>query len=75
MMGMAQTLVIEGLHDRGFLGRYCTGYEQFEKYLLGDLDGTAKSAKWAAAICGLPPQEIRDLARRMASLRTLITIS
>lgn len=32
MLGLAHTLVTEGLHDTGFLARYCTGYERFEPY-------------------------------------------
>ena len=30
MLGIAHTLVTEGLHDRAFLDRYCVGYEIFE---------------------------------------------
>ena len=29
MLGIAHTLVTEGLHDRAFLDRYCIGYEMF----------------------------------------------
>ena len=35
MLGLAHTLVAEGLHDRHFLARYCVGFEHFESYLLG----------------------------------------
>ena len=27
MLGLAHTLVTEGVHDRAFLNRYCLGYE------------------------------------------------
>ena len=33
MLGLAHTLVSEGLHDRDFLARYCVGFEPFENYL------------------------------------------
>src|SRR5215467_2643899 len=32
MLGIAHTLISEGVHDRAFLGRYCFGYEVFEPY-------------------------------------------
>jgi biotin/methionine sulfoxide reductase len=75
MLGLAHTLVAEGLHDKGFLDRYCAGYNTFERYLLGDADGVPKDASWAGAVCGLEPELIRRLARRMAAARTLITVT
>ncbi|HEY3909686.1 MAG TPA: molybdopterin-dependent oxidoreductase [Stellaceae bacterium] len=75
MLGIAHTLVGEGLHDRAFLERFCTGWEIFEAYLLGRSDGQPKDAAWAAAICGLPADEIVALARRCTGRRTLITCS
>src|SRR5207248_9316865 len=34
MLGLAHTLVGEGLHDQAFLNRFCVGWEVFEAYLL-----------------------------------------
>ena len=53
MLGLAHTLVAEGLHDRAFLDRCTVGFDRFEAYLLGAADGHAKDAAWAAAITGL----------------------
>jgi biotin/methionine sulfoxide reductase len=75
MLGLAHTLVAEGLHDKGFLDRYCAGYDTFERYLLGQADGVPKDAAWAGSVCGLQPGVIRDLARRMAAKRTLVTVT
>jgi biotin/methionine sulfoxide reductase len=75
MLGLAHTLAAEGLHDRSFLARYTEGYARFEPYLLGAEDGKPKDAAWASAICGLPAETIRALARRMAARRTMINIS
>ena len=75
MMGLAHTLVAEGLHDGDFLARYTTGFERFEAYLMGEGDGTPKSADWAAAITGLDAADVRALAREMASKRTMIATS
>jgi biotin/methionine sulfoxide reductase len=75
MLGMIHTLIDEGLHDREFVGRYCTGFDRFAEYVMGGSDGTAKSAAWAAALSEVPAQEIRALARLMARERCLIGIT
>jgi biotin/methionine sulfoxide reductase len=73
MLGIAHTLMAEGLHDRVFLDRYCIGYPEFEAYLSGRSDGQPKDAVWAAAICDLPADVILNLARQSAGKRTLVT--
>ena len=73
MLALAHTLVAEGRHDRAFIDRYCVGWEAFEAYLLGRTDGRPKDAAWAAAICGIPADDIVGLARRCAGRRTLVT--
>ncbi|BBX97024.1 molybdopterin guanine dinucleotide-containing S/N-oxide reductase [Mycobacterium lacus] len=75
MLALAYVLATESLADRAFLDTYCTGYERFERYLLGDDDGLPKTPEWAAALSGLDVDELRALARRMAAGRTLITTS
>ena len=42
---------------------------------MGETDGTPKSPEWAAPLCGADPAAIRALARRMATTRTLVTLS
>jgi biotin/methionine sulfoxide reductase len=73
MLGMAHTLLSEQRHDAEFLRRCCTGFEAFSRYLMGADDGVPKTAEWAEAICGVPAGTIRDLACRMAAMRSLIT--
>ena len=75
MLGLAHTLVAEGLHDRAFLDRYCAGWETFRAYLMGDSDGQPKDADWAAGITGIDAETLRGLARRMAGTRTMITVA
>jgi biotin/methionine sulfoxide reductase len=75
MLGLAHTLVVEKLHDENFLARHCVGFERFLPYLMVHGDGVAKSADWAAPICGIDAETIRALARRMARSRTLVTIA
>jgi biotin/methionine sulfoxide reductase len=73
MIGLAHTLVSEGLHDEAFLDRYAVGFDKFRRYLMGDDDGQPKDAAWAARISGIDAETIRKLARHMASTRTFIT--
>ena len=73
MLGLAHVLLSEGLHDRAFLERYTVGFDRFSAYLLGDADGIPKSPEWASEVCELPADTIRDLARRMAGSRTMIS--
>lgn len=75
MLGMAHTLLTEGLHDQAFLDRYSVGFATFRAYLMGESDGQPKDAAWAAALTGLEAATIRDLARRMAATRSMVTIS
>ena len=58
MLGMAHVLVTERRHDRDFLACYCTGFEVFQRYLMGETDGVAKTPEWAAQICGVPAETI-----------------
>lgn len=73
MLGLAHTLLTEGLHDEQFLRGYCVGWDELRDYLLGVPDGQPKSAEWAAALADVEPTTLRSLARRMARTRTLIT--
>ena len=75
MLGLAHSLVIAGLEDENFLDTYCTGWDRFRSYLLGESDGIAKSAEWAGHISGVDADRIRALAAEMADRRTLITVS
>lgn len=75
MLGLAHTLLAENLHDRDFLNRYTSGFEAFSDYLTGSTDGQPKTAEWAASITGLAAEDIRQLARKMAAGRTMLTAS
>ena len=75
MMGMAHVLETENLADRDFLNRCTTGYDRFRAYLTGETDGQPKTPEWAAKICGIDAEVIRNLAQTMATTRTLITVA
>ena len=62
MLGIAHTLVENGWQDDDFLSRCTVGYDTFATYLTGERDGVAKTAEWAAGICGIEAVKIRELA-------------
>ena len=69
MLALIHVLFAEGLADRAFLQRYCTGADVLEAYV------ATTSPEWAEPLCELPAEEIRELARRMAARRTLVTVT
>ncbi|MBM3340973.1 MAG: Asp-tRNA(Asn)/Glu-tRNA(Gln) amidotransferase GatCAB subunit C [Betaproteobacteria bacterium] len=75
MLGLAHTLISENKHDQAFLARYCSDFEPLRRYIMGEADGVAKSAAWAAKICDVPADSIANLARRMAASRTMINVA
>lgn len=75
MMGLAHTLLSEGLHDEGFLAQYTVGFDKVAAYLNGEMDGVVKSAEWAEAQSGIDAVRLRSLARQMAAEPTLICAS
>ncbi len=75
MLALAHVIESEGLTDKDFLSRCTTGFDRFLGYLMGKDDGVPKSPEWASPLCGVEPDTIRGLARRMATTRTLITLA
>ncbi len=75
MLGLAYTLIAEGLHDEEFLAQYAVGFDRFADYVMGKADGAVKDADWASAICEIDAERLRALAREMAATRTMITAS
>jgi len=75
MLGLAHTIIAAGKHDTAFLARYCTDFEPFRKYVMGESDSVAKSAQWAAAICDVPAETITTLALRMTQSKTMINVA
>ncbi len=75
LLAMAHTLVKEKLYDKAFLDTYTIGFEKFVPYLKGEtVDMVEKTPEWAEAICGVPAEDIRQLARDMAKQRTQIMV-
>ncbi|WP_257182972.1 DMSO/selenate family reductase complex A subunit [Corynebacterium cystitidis] len=78
--GIAHVLIDENLHDQEFLDKYCVGFDEehmpegapknasYRAYIEGKgSDGIEKTPEWASKITGVPPQDIRQLAREMGT--------
>ncbi|NIZ13133.1 molybdopterin-dependent oxidoreductase, partial [Phaeobacter sp. HF9A] len=75
LLALAYEIHAAGLADESFLARYTSGWERFRDYLTGAADGTPKSADWAAPICDLDAEVIRDLARDLAGCKSMIALA
>ena len=75
LLALCHTLLIDNLYDMEFVKNHCVGFETLQSYLSGKEDGVEKSAEWAAAICAIDSTAIRQLARNMASKRSMLSIS
>lgn len=72
MLALMYVLYSEKLYDVAFIDKYTYGFTEFLPYLLGHKDGVAKTPEWAETITLVPSGEIRDLARQLASGRTML---
>lgn len=71
MLAIAHTLYTENLYDKDFIDIYTVGFEKFVPYLLGETeDKVAKTPEWAAPICGVEAEKIREFAHLLAGKRT-----
>ena len=75
MLGLAFVVIAQGLHDRSFLASHCVGFDEVERYITGRSDGVPKDEAWAAAITGVSPEVIRDLALEIGGKRTMLMTS
>ncbi|WP_313383667.1 molybdopterin-dependent oxidoreductase [Pantoea sp.] len=75
MLALLHELTTQGLTDDDFLARYTHGWPALSAYLLGEEDGVARDADWAAERCGIPAAQIRTLARDLHGRRVLITVA
>ncbi|MFZ6040436.1 trimethylamine-N-oxide reductase TorA [Vibrio natriegens] len=73
MLAVAHVLYNEELYDKKFIETYCLGFEEFIQYVQGQTkDKTEKTPEWAASICGVKVDKIREFARMLVNGRTQI---
>ncbi len=62
MAAVLHELLTKNKVDYPYLEKYCIGFDQVEKYILGTHDNQPKSPQWAEHICGTPAAKIKKLA-------------
>ncbi len=71
-LGIAHTWLMEGTYDVEYVHTHTHGFGEWKAYVLGESDGTPKTAAWAADECGVPARQIRALARAWACKKTML---
>jgi anaerobic dimethyl sulfoxide reductase subunit A len=81
MSAMAYVMLTESLYDYEFVRTHCVGFdrsqmppgtedlESYTDYLVGRMDGQAKTPAWAASICAVPAETITRIAREYATIK------
>jgi biotin/methionine sulfoxide reductase len=72
MLALAWVVLHDSRFDRSFLDSHTVGFDRFRAYLVGDLDGVAKTPAWAEAITTVPASRIAALGRDLLSHRTML---
>ena len=84
MSAMAYVMITEDLYDKGFVEKYCMGFdksqmpkaheneETYRDYILGIKDKQPKTPKWAEAITSIPEHDIIRIAREYATAESAV---
>lgn len=64
-LAMAYVLYDEDLYDHEFVEKFVEpeGFETWRTYIMGEVDGEAKTPEWAEPITAIPAETIYELAR------------
>ncbi|SFB05860.1 anaerobic dimethyl sulfoxide reductase subunit A [Acetitomaculum ruminis DSM 5522] len=80
-LSIAYVLISKKLYNKAFLTKYCQGFdktlmpkgfeneESFEEYVMGIRDGIEKNPAWASKLTGISPEDIYDLALKIAKAK------
>ncbi len=71
-LAIAQVWISNGIYDKQYVADRTVGFDAFSAYVLGTVDGIAKTPAWAAAETGVPARTIVALAREWAGKRTML---
>lgn len=84
MSAMAWVMITEGLYDKAFVERCCSGFdasqmpagredeESYTDYILGTRDGQPKTPEWAERITAVPAEVIARIAREYATAEAAV---
>jgi len=69
-MAIAYVFITEDIYDKDYIATHSVGFDEYKEYILGNVDGQAKTPAWAAPICGVAEWTIKAMAREWASKPT-----
>lgn len=64
--------ITEGLYDKSFVANNTTGFDEWQAYILGKTDGTARTPEWQETETGVPARDVRALAREWGRKKTYL---
>jgi trimethylamine-N-oxide reductase (cytochrome c) len=65
-LAIAHVWLTEGTYDKDYIDTHAVGFDWFESYVLGNIDGVIKTPKWAEEKCGIKSWHIKAFARYWA---------
>jgi anaerobic dimethyl sulfoxide reductase subunit A len=70
-LAVAYVLYSEDLYDHEYVAQWVEpdGFEEWRKYIVGEVDGIAHTPEWAEPITGIPAETIREFARYYAAMK------
>ena len=70
-LAVAYVLYTEDLYDHEYVAQWVEpdGFEEWRKYVVGEVDGVAHTPEWAEPITGIPAETIGAFARYYASMK------
>jgi len=72
-MAIAYVWITEDIYDKDYIEKRTIGFDEFKKYILGEIDGQPKTPEWAEEESTVKARVIRALAREWAAKRTVLS--
>lgn len=71
-MSLMHVWITEDTYDHHFVENRSTGFDEWKAYILGEVDGIAKTPEWQEQETGIPAHNARALAREWAKKKTYL---
>jgi molybdopterin guanine dinucleotide-containing S/N-oxide reductase-like protein len=72
-LAIAWVWIEEGLYDEQYVAARTVGFDRWRDYILGKVDGIAKTPEWQEAETEVPGRLVRALARQWGSCKTYLS--
>jgi molybdopterin guanine dinucleotide-containing S/N-oxide reductase-like protein len=73
-LAISYVWMTEDTYDKEYIATHSVGFDKYQDYVLGKVDGVPKTPAWASLRCGVPEWTIKALAREWSSKNTSILI-